>query len=144
MANTDLLIPAISAAPWSAPQWLASWRAELPPPASRQEIATALTSAEDALMPVDQKIAAALIAQTMGIWGVPPNWAEIAGFYLEVLEDVPPDLASLAMKHCRRNCRFMPRPADIRDQIAEELAERRVALSRLRHALWRAEHAACG
>jgi hypothetical protein len=113
----------------------------MPVPVARSDVVTALDRATAALEPADPKIVATLVAQTMALYGVPPNWGEIAGFYLEALEDVPAGLAALAAKRVRQFCKFVPKPADFRTAIAEDLATLLIAKNRLRHALWVIDHA---
>ena len=67
----------------------------------------------------------------MAAWTLPENWADIAKFYIEALEDVPHDLVEEALKHVRLNCTFFPKPAELRGPIAEALSERRAARDRL-------------
>lgn len=43
--------------------------------------------------------------------------------YLETLEDLSPELMMLAVKRCIQRCEFFPRVAEIRKQIADELAD---------------------
>lgn len=109
----------------------------MPVPVSKTEASLALREVEHALTPICTKDAAALLAQTVEVFGVPQNWDRTAKFYLEALEDVPPDLAELAMKRVRMNLKFFPKPSEIRAQIAPELGERNTARARLSHALWR-------
>ena len=133
-----------SATHWQPPQWLAHWQSHDPVPATQEQIERSLTEAQEALRPVDPRTAAALVAQTVAIYGVPANWVQIADFYLEALEDVPADLAILAMRRVRMQKKFFPKPAELREVIADDLAARRTAALRLQHALWRLNNGRAG
>jgi hypothetical protein len=137
LAPNTRSIATTSEIPWSKPRWLENWRAEMPIPVNPTEVSRALQGVENALRPIGPKEAAALLAQTVEVFGVPQNWDKIADVYLEALEDVPRDLAVLAMKRVRLNLKFFPKPAEIRAQIAPELSERNTVRARLSHALWR-------
>lgn len=130
-----------SESPWQPPPWLDQWQTSHPVPVSQETVSANLAAVQNMLRPVDPKVAAALLAQTVAIFGVPANWKQIADFYLEALEDVPPDLALLAMKRIRMEKKFFPKPAEIREVIANELAVRRTTEMRLKHALWRTQKA---
>lgn len=97
---------------------------------------------------VDADIAAAVAAMTPGGAGaagaalryVKRNWpeqkmdADGVAVYVEAIQDIPADLLALAAKRAVRECRFWPRPADLREQVKPELSARRRALSRLEFA----------
>jgi hypothetical protein len=68
---------------------------------------------------------------TLAIWKLPDDWAAMAPFYIEALADVPADLVDIALKHVRLNCKWFPKPAELRAPIERLLAERqRVAADR--------------
>lgn len=71
---------------------------------------------------------------------MPDNWEQVAPVYVETLADIPDDLIAEAFNRVLRECKFWPRPAEIREMVAPDLSRRRTAVSRLQHALWKADH----
>ena len=118
------------------PSWLKGWGPNLPVPASRLEIEAAIARAKRALTPASPEQAAVLLEETLELYGAPKNWDQIAQFYLEAVSDMPLDLIRETLKQVRLNCKFFPKPAEIREPIREEMARRKAALSRLKTALW--------
>jgi hypothetical protein len=47
----------------------------------------------------------------------------MAPLYFEALEDLTPRLVEIAIKRCIQHHKFLPRPAEIREQVADELAD---------------------
>jgi hypothetical protein len=87
------------------------------------------------LRPIEPKELAVKLVQTFAIWKLPDNWDAIAPFYREALADVPADLAEFALRHVRLTCKWLPKPAELREPIAELLATRqRVHAERERRA----------
>jgi GAF domain-containing protein len=56
------------------------------------------------------------------IFGRPPGWSAMIPLYFEDLADLGPDLVLLAVRRCRQRLKFFPRPAEIIEQVADELA----------------------
>lgn len=83
-------------------------------------------------MPVDRRALVVVAEQTLALFPMPDNWAEQAAAWYSALADIPEDLIRVAFERVARNCRFWPRPAEVREQIAAELSERRVAVRRLK------------
>lgn len=69
------------------------------------------------------------------LWGLPERWDEMVDFYLEAFDDVPLDLAEQAFKHARLNCKFFPKPAELREPIKDELVKRQAPVHRLQAVL---------
>lgn len=67
--------------------------------------------------------------------------SDITGFYREALADVPADLLELAVDGTIRSWKWnrMPSPADLRQSISSELAQRTAAKNALERALWKAK-----
>lgn len=53
--------------------------------------------------------------------------------YKDLLQDIPPDLLSLAFKRAGQTCRFFPTVAELRDQVRADLALRNWRLGRARY-----------
>ncbi len=83
--------------------------------------------------PVGVEHAAVMIEQTVALWNdrTPKNWSDIADFYLEAVEDMPPDLLDEALREVRLNSRFFPTPADIRAPVLARLERRKRTRDRL-------------
>lgn len=76
------------------------------------------------LAPVEPQRLAVMLGETLELWKLPANWADIAPLYREALEDVPADLLELAFKHAIKTCKFFPTPSELRAPIERLLAER--------------------
>lgn len=76
-----------------------------------------------------------MLATTLELFGLPANWKEVAGFYLEAVADVPADLLALALKRVRMEVKWFPKIPEIRAAVETELAERKTAAFRLRLAM---------
>lgn len=83
-------------------------------------------------MPVDRRALAVIATQVLVLFPLPENWEQQSVAWYGALADIPEDLIRVAFERVARNCRFWPRPAEVREQIAAELSERRVAVRRLR------------
>lgn len=116
------------------PSWLTTWQADQTPLATADEIADDIAKLEAALVPVDRKALLVLATQTLVLFPLPDNWEQQSVAYYSALADIPEDLIRLAFERVARNCRFWPRPAEVREQIAGELFERRLAVRRLKAA----------
>lgn len=95
----------------------------------------AVAEVERSLEPAETAVVAGLLAETLLIFGTPPNWDKTAKFYLEALEDVPGDLVRSALREVRLTSKFFPKPAELRKPIGEEFARRKAAASLLKAAL---------
>lgn len=84
------------------------------------------------LTPADLKGAVVEMEQTLALFKLPDNWNEIAKFYVEVIEDIPADLLVDALKHVRMTKKWFPKPSELREGIASEMAERQLLAARLR------------
>lgn len=76
------------------------------------------------------KAVAVILKPLIDLHGKPPNWETSSAIYVEALADLPPDLLATAVQQCIRTCRFFPKPAELRNAIADELAERLDAFNR--------------
>ena len=113
-------------------QWVEEWKTGDPVP-SKEIMAKATDEVHRLLTPVDAKTGMVLLDQTMGLFGTPDNWSEIAEFYLEAIEDLPEDLLRKALKHVRMTYKnFIPKPAHIREHVEGEYKTRISCASKLR------------
>lgn len=99
---------------------------------SRATVERELETRTAALTPVDEKALVVLLDRTLALWKLPDNWSEIAAFYLEALRDLPIDLLEKALRHVRMTCKFLPKPAELREAVAKDLDERRADALRCR------------
>lgn len=83
-------------------------------------------------MPINPKLLAVRLAETVELWGVPDNWSKLAGFYREVLESLPADVAEDVLKRARMKFKWMPKPSELFELATEEINYRHAALRRAR------------
>jgi hypothetical protein len=69
---------------------------------------------------------------TMALWPSDEAWIDVSQWYFEAFEDVPLDLALSALKQARRDCKWRPRPAELRNFVRADLSERKLRLKRLK------------
>lgn len=77
------------------------------------------------LRPIDERELGVKLAQTLALWPPPDNLAAVMPAYRMALADVPADLVDIALRHVMLNCKWFPRPAEIREPIARLLEQRR-------------------
>lgn len=121
------------------PSWLATWEPDQVPPATVDSIAAEVARHVAALVSVDPKALVVLATEKLVLFPIPENWKQQAPAWYGALADIPEDLIRIAFDRVARNCKFWPRPAEVRAQIAQELADRRVAANRLKVALSKAK-----
>ncbi len=83
----------------------------------------------DAVNPPSQSSRPDEIAVDLAAW-----WSRNHEIYVAALADLPADLLKAGSVAALRHCHLMPKPADIRRPVEDELARRRRALIRLRAA----------
>jgi hypothetical protein len=64
------------------------------------------------------------LAQLVDMFDEPPRWPQKLPLYVKALADLPVELLPVAVERCIANLEFFPRPAEIKHQIADELAWR--------------------
>jgi hypothetical protein len=110
-----------------------AWTADQPVSAeAAASLPAALAEAEAMAQPVDRKALTVLLNRTLKLWKLPEDWPELAPFYLEALADAPQDLVEAALRHCRLNLDWFPRPKHLRAPIEQELQRRKDVLRRVR------------
>jgi hypothetical protein len=92
----------------------------------------ALDEAAGMLRPALRKDLFVLLCRTLALWKLPDDWDDLAPFYVEALEDCPPDLVQAALRHVRLTLKWFPKPCELREPIVAELERRRAVLTRLR------------
>lgn len=109
-----------------------------------EKIRQALADIDAALAPIDPPILAAALQHTLVLWRTPEGGANVAAFYLEALEEFPPDVVAKALKHVRMTHRYpsAPLPADFRAAALDAAVPLRAARVRAKLALNRIEGAA--
>lgn len=95
-------------------------------------LATALTRAETALMPINPKLLAVRLAETVELWGVPANWQAIAGFYREALESLPADVVGSVLRQARLKFKWLPKPSELFELASEDINDRHASLRQAR------------
>lgn len=83
-------------------------------------------------MPVNPKLLAIRLAETVELWGAPDNWAKVAGFYREALGSLPADVAEDVLKRARLKFKWMPKPSELFEMATEEINARQADLRRAR------------
>lgn len=84
-----------------------------------------LADAQKAIIPASRKEIAVKVADTFALWTLPENWDQTAKFYLEALEGLPSDLVDEALRQARMNCKWLPKPAELREFVNKELLSRK-------------------
>ena len=100
----------------------------------RDRVVAALKAAEDAIRPAGPLVLGAALSRLLSIYPRPREYdadRAMAG-YLDALADLPADLVAAACEMTARTRRAWPTPADIREPVERELAERRRLANRLR------------
>ena len=121
------------------PSWLAAWQPDQTPLATVDQIAADVDRLDAALAPTGPEALLVLSDRTLSLFPMPDNWEDQAQAWYAALADIPEDLIRVAFERVASNCRFWPRPAEVREQISVELMERRVAARRLKVALAKAK-----
>jgi hypothetical protein len=141
--NQALQIVRPQTAPPSSPSWLQRWQTSEPLPSgvTAEAISRVIAAHDAALQPAPAEVFAVSVdrvfafARTFNI-AVPDTKAAVR-FYRDGLADIPADLLDLAMRRAVDGWKWgnrLPMPADIKAQIAPELAARKLALARLKTA----------
>jgi hypothetical protein len=81
-----------------------------------------------------EQISAALVP-AIELNGTPRNFDVNVRLYYAMLVDIPADLLELGVFRAMQRTEFFPKPAEIRREIAEDLAERQLVRLRLGAAL---------
>lgn len=115
------------------PPHLQGWKYSLnePPPATATELEYLLDAWTQMIAPCGKEAGLVMLEQTLAVYKLPENWDDIAWMYLEALEDIPEDLAKVALKHVRQNIKWFPKPVEIREPAMAELAKRKAIISRI-------------
>lgn len=86
-----------------------------------------ISLAERHSMRSDPRTIAVILKPLIDLHGEPRNWATAAPIYLKALADIPPDLLTKAVAEMIATNQYFPKPAELRNAIADELADRRRA-----------------
>lgn len=85
----------------------------------------------ESLVPSGDKAAAVVIAKALEAFGTPDNWDILAEDYLDELSQVPPDLLKEVWVHARRECKFMPKIADLLSPVKDKILARQIKKRKL-------------
>jgi hypothetical protein len=112
--------------------WLKAWKPsdsyiDVPPDVIRNEIAVMA----DSLIPSGDKAAAVVIAKALEAFGTPDNWEVLADDYLDELSQIPPDLLKEIWVYARRECKFMPKLADLLEPVKDKILARQIKKRKL-------------
>lgn len=94
------------------------------PDRARPFIEDAVLDMEEENIPADPIVWGQELDRTMALWN-PADWASVSAFYFEAFAHVPRDLAFLALRRARQSCKYCPKPAELRELIDFEMAERK-------------------
>lgn len=109
------------------------------PMISPEETRQTLLDLDAALTPIDPKALAAALEQTLVLWRQPQGGESVAAFYLEALEEFPPEIVAAALKTVRMAHHYpsAPLPADFRKAAIQAATPLRGAQIRARLAMKR-------
>lgn len=109
------------------------------PALSRSETQQVLAELDRALVPIDPRLLAVALADTLALWREPIGGAATAKFYDEALNEFPSEVVASALKHVRMTHCYpnAPLPADFRKAALDASAPLRAAQVRARLALQR-------
>ena len=122
--------------PLREPPWLDSWNPSQPVPVSADELRQLVCGHE--VRPACAAEIAASIEPLVRYFArtLPPDWdSHVAGYYLDLLQDIPLDLLAKGVRSAMANCRFFPTVSEIKSPIEEELLRRQGIVRRLETAL---------
>ena len=74
--------------------------------------------------PIDRRELLVKLEDTLALWRLPDDWPKVAKFYVEALADVPADLVDETLKHARLTSKWLPKPSELREPIAERIKTR--------------------
>ncbi len=86
---------------------------------------------DEFLRPAGDKAAAVVISKSLNQFGTPDNWALIADDYLDELSQIPADLLAEIWVYVRRNCKFLPKIADMLENVTDKIAARKIKKMKL-------------
>ena len=106
-------------------------------PATVEQIASDVRAFAAGLEPADPRALAVELRRTLALFPLPDpqQAAALSEGAMEALEGVPLDIAQAALKRVRMECKFFPRPSEIRERVVAELGERRRAKAKAEVAL---------
>jgi hypothetical protein len=108
-------------------QRYAEWTLDADPPPTAERDAAVIRAH---CAPADPRLLAVELKRTVDLFPAPndPNQsAALSEALMEALEDAPLDIAQAALKRVRMECKWFPKPAEIRERVIEELGERKRA-----------------
>ena len=117
----------------SEPPWLGSWQASEKPPVTAEAVRIGIERYEAALLPAEPADIAAALEPLAHVFDPPP--AAAGPIYVSALSDIPREALALAVQRCIQQCKFYPRPVEIRER-ADEYDVAIMVRQRLRTALW--------
>lgn len=85
----------------------------------------------DSLSPCGDRAAGVMIAKALDQFGTPDNWHIIVDDYLEELAEIPADLLEEIWRNTRRNCKYMPKIADLLEPVSDKIAARKIKKMKL-------------
>lgn len=126
--------------------WVLAWQPHEPvPEAVVPTLGPCLAAARTALTPAGERELASLVRALVGFgkaFAIPvPEPKALSAIYAATLRDVPSDLLAVAVERVMAGHKFgmrLPLPGEIRAEIAEELAARKLTMLRLELAIARA------
>jgi len=111
----------------------------MPLPVAADDVMAAVADARDAMVPASEAERRAAMWRLMRFCGVPEGWREDGEAYITdycaLIGDLPPDLLGVAVWRWLRRSPFFPAPAELLAEVADEMAARRFAWTKLESAV---------
>lgn len=147
IAPVQRQMPAVSCPSWSPPQLPAGlqgrldtdsryWPATLPPEAARASVELAERAYLEGIQPASPEaidealLALSIVFRTNSI--APAEAEALFKLYERHLSDLPADLLVKAVDRAHRECRFFPKPAELRAFVEDDMNDRRAKAARAR------------
>ena len=103
------------------------WTLDGDPPATAERDAAMIRAY---CAPADPKLLAVELKRTVDLFPAPNDMSQAAALseaLMEALEDAPLDIAQAALKRVRMECKWFPKPAEVRERVMAEMGERKRA-----------------
>ena len=116
------------------PRWLNDWHLGTSPPATVAEIDAVLAATESSVKPTPTERLYGHLAEGMCLWMhrfAPGQWKQLSHVYADALANLPEDLLVKTLRTAHRECIHPPTPAELLEFVADEMAERTIAVARL-------------
>jgi len=86
---------------------------------------------DECLLPAGLRAAGVVLSKSLNQFGTPDNWELLADDYLDELSQVPTDLLHEIWVHVRRECKYLPKIAEMLEPVKDKILARRIKRSKL-------------